>query len=72
MAYSLDFRQLAVEGLQARFSSTEGNEPKLVTGQAGQSTEVFRSTSELVTTMADPRYKSDPAYRTDIEKKLES
>lgn len=62
--------KMAVKGLHARFGSSEGNEPHLVTGQAGSSEGVFRSTSELVSAMADPRYKADPAYRADVEKKL--
>jgi hypothetical protein len=62
--------KMAVKGLHARFGSSEGNEPHLVTGQAGPSEGVFRSTSELVSAMADPRYKADPAYRADVEKKL--
>jgi hypothetical protein len=67
---NLEQAKLAVKGLHARFSSTEGSEPRLVTGQAGPSEGVFRSTSELVAAMGDPRYKSDPAYRADVENKL--
>jgi hypothetical protein len=62
--------KMAVKGLHARFSTSEGNEPSLLTGSAGDSGGVFRSTSELVEAMSNPKYKSDPAYRADIEKKL--
>jgi hypothetical protein len=67
---NLEQAKLAVKGLHARFSSTEGNEPSLVTGNPGDSGGVFRSTSELVEAMSNPKYKSDPAYRADVEKKL--
>jgi hypothetical protein len=56
----LEQAKLAVKGLQARFSTSEGNEPTLVTGQAGAAGGVLRSTSELVTAMSDPKYKTDP------------
>jgi hypothetical protein len=67
---NLEQAKMAVKGLQARFSSSEGNEPALLTGSAGPSDGVFRSTSELVEAMSNPKYKSDPAYRSDVEKKL--
>lgn len=62
--------KMAVKGLHARFNTSEGNEPALLTGSAGDAGGVFRSTSELVEAMSNPKYKSDPAYRADIEKKL--
>ena len=67
---NLEQAKMAVKGLQARFSSSEGNEPALLTGSAGLSEGVFRSTSELVEAMSNPKYRSDPAYRADVEKKL--
>jgi hypothetical protein len=67
---NLEQAKMAVKGLQARFSSSEGNEPALLTGSAGPSDGVFRSTSELVEAMSNPKYKTDPAYRADVEIKL--
>ena len=34
--------------------------------------EAFRSQAELVAAMDDPRYEKDPAYRQDVERKLEN
>jgi hypothetical protein len=31
---------------------------------------VYRSVAEVVAAMSDPRYKSDAAYRSDVERKL--
>lgn len=66
--------KLAVDGLRARQASVVGTTPKLLNGgtsSANQSQgDVFRSTKELTTAMADPRYQSDPAYREDVRAKL--
>jgi hypothetical protein len=64
--------QLAVSGLHARYSAAVGQEPKLVSGatQAAQGGDAFRSVSELTAAMRDPRYAKDPAYRSDVERKL--
>jgi|TARA_B100001964_G_C14115215_1_gene545762 hypothetical protein len=62
--------KLAVQGLHARYSKSEGSEPNLVTGDANVTQNVFRSTAEIVKAMQDPRYKVDKAYRNDVEQKL--
>lgn len=64
---------LAVNGLYARYSSVN-KAPKLVNGTPSVNSRagnVFRSTGELVTAMSDPRYKTDAAYRADVERRLE-
>lgn len=62
----------AVQALNYRFLNSEGFEGELLTGREPRSGgDVFRSTAELVRAMDDPRYDSDPAYRMDIEAKLE-
>lgn len=62
----------AVQALNYRFLNSEGFEGELLTGRESRSGgDVFRSTAELVRAMDDPRYDSDPAYRADIEAKLE-
>lgn len=62
----------AIQALNYRFMNTEGFEGELLTGRASRSGgDVFRSTAELVRAMDDPRYDNDPAYRADIEAKLE-
>lgn len=65
--------RLAVRGLKASFEAANGSEPYLRTGEAqgsGASSNVFRSTAELVRAMSDPKYSKDPAYRADVAAKL--
>lgn len=61
----------AVKGMYARFKSS-GKAPKLIAGGTGASsaTNPFRSVAEMTRAMADPRYKTDSAYRKDVEKRL--
>ena len=63
---------LAVRGLQSRYQS-QNKSPKLLGGApaTANNTQAYRSTAELVTAMSDPRYKTDPAYRRDVERRLE-
>lgn len=68
---NLEQAKLSVQGLMSRYTTSEGNEPRLVKGTAtGDAVSVFRSTAELTAAMKDPRYKSDPAYRQDVIEKL--
>ncbi len=63
--------KLALDGLKAKFTSSNGDEPKLLGGEnKGASSSVFRSTSELTEAMRDPRYAKDEAYRKDVEERL--
>jgi len=65
--------QMAVRGLQARFSQSNGSPSKLVQGDTiGPSGGTFRSVAELTSAMKDPRYHKDPAYRRDIENRLKN
>ena len=69
-----DAVNFAVKGLQARFQASN-SEPNLVMGDAtGNSGKgrAFRSNAELVEAMGDPRYKTDAAYREDVDKRLAS
>jgi hypothetical protein len=65
--------QFAVKGLYARYKAANGSNPRLLNGSQGKVTSgAFRSVAEVTRAMSDPRYKSDPAYRKDVERKLES
>jgi hypothetical protein len=65
--------QMAVRGLQARYSQTNGSPAKLVQGETiGPSGGVFRSIAEVTAAMKDPRYHKDPAYRRDVENRLKN
>lgn len=67
----MDQVRFAVAGLQSRYSSQTGVEPRLVGGRSSRTSEAkFESTAQLVEAMQDPRYKTDPAYRRKLEEKL--
>lgn len=67
---------LAVQGLRAKYESAFGrpvsSEPKLLQGVASPavSSPGYQSRAEIVRAMSDPRYKSDPAYRLEVERRL--
>tara|TARA_R110002050_G_scaffold84837_1_gene181072 strand:- start:1006 stop:1647 length:642 start_codon:yes stop_codon:yes gene_type:complete len=63
----------AVQSLANTYFDSVGDEGQLLTGRgAGESNAIFRSQSELVQAMSDPRYDNDPAYRSDVMAKLEN
>jgi hypothetical protein len=63
----------AVQALNNKYSDAVGSEGQLLTGRgSSESNAVFRSQSELVQAMNDPRYDNDPAYRSDVMTKLEN
>jgi hypothetical protein len=63
---------LAVNGLKARYVASEGAEParQVQGGISGNLGGTYRSMAELMTDMNSPSYKSDPAFRADVEKRL--
>lgn len=61
--------QFAVKGLQARFVSNS-REPSLKTMGGKAPPSAFKSVAEVVAAMSDPRYKVDPAYRSEVERKI--
>ncbi len=64
--------RLAVAGLKAEMEKAVGFDGEMATGRAPTTTvDVFRSQSEVVQAMSDPRYDRDPAYRNDVFEKLE-
>lgn len=61
----------AVQALNSKFTDSVGNDGQLLTGRNSvETTAVYRSQSELVAAMNDPRYDNDPAYRDDVTRKL--
>jgi hypothetical protein len=64
----------AVQALNGRYTDAVGKEGQLLTGRsaAPAADNSFRSQSELVAAMSDKRYDSDPAYRSDVMRKLEN
>ena len=64
--------RLAAAGLRAQYEAQNGFEGEMLTGRAPvQQADVFRSQSEVVAAMSDPRYDRDPAYRQDVFEKLD-
>ena len=64
----------AVKALVAQYKDTVGSDGQLLTGKsaANPAKNQFRSQQELVAAMNDPRYDTDPAYRSDVLEKLEN
>ena len=63
----------AVQALNNKYTDAVGSEGPLLTGRgSAESNAAFRSQSELVQAMSDPRYDNDPAYRADVMAKLEN
>ncbi len=61
----------AVQALNNKFTDAVGNDGQLLTGRgSAETTAAYRSQSELVAAMNDPRYDNDPAYRDDVMRKL--
>lgn len=61
----------AVQALNQRYKDAVGFEGQSISGKAvKQTVKGFRSQAELATAISDPRYRTDPAYRLDIEAKL--
>ena len=62
----------AVKSLAYAYQDAIGYDGNTVQGKPPtQSRDQFRSQAEVVEAMSDPRYDKDPAYRRDIQSKLE-
>ena len=61
----------ALQSLSYAYQENEGSEPQLLGGKiSANATDVFRSTSEVMQAMNDPRYLKDSAYTNDVQEKL--
>ena len=64
--------RFAVEALNGRYKGAVGYEAPLVTGKApSDGIKPYRSQAELSRDIANPRYSTDPAFRMDVEARLE-
>ena len=63
--------RFAVKALNAQMEDTIGRTPDLITGKTPSQGSKYRSMAEVVRDMGDTRYDTDPAYRADIQQKLE-
>lgn len=64
----LDATKMAVQGLKARMNNEA--EPNLVRGKPAASQEQFTSVAQVTAAMSDPRYSKDPAYRQEVQDKI--
>jgi hypothetical protein len=61
----------ALQSLYFAFQENSGYEPDLIGGKlSGNSSDVFRSSQEVMAAMNDPRYLQDSAYTQDVQDKL--
>lgn len=65
-------RLLAVNGLKARYEAAMGRDPKLLGGGNPNTggAQPFRSSAEVTAAMRDSRYRTDPAFRAELERRL--
>ena len=63
--------KLAVQGIYSQYNNAMGVEPSLYSGRASTSGPTpFRSTSEVVTAMSDPRWEKDVSYTENVKARL--
>jgi hypothetical protein len=61
----------ALQSLYYAYQDNTGYEPDLIGGKlSANSSDVFRSSQEVMAAMSDPRYLQDPAYTQDVQDKL--
>jgi hypothetical protein len=63
--------RFAVKALNAQYEDAVGRTPDLVTGRTATRGDKYRSMAEVVRDMESPQYDADPAYRADVQQKLE-
>lgn len=66
-------RKQAIVALQAQYAKAVGTNPALVVPAGGEGAAggvTYQSRAEVTADMRDPRYKSDPAFRALVERKL--
>ena len=68
---NIDQINLAIQGLNARYTDAVGQEGNLLQGKPAAAQSTYRSQQELIQAMNDPRYDRDPAYRQDVLDKLD-
>ena len=67
-----NMKALAVAGLNARYSATNGREPaaQLTGRSAAGGARGYSSQAEMMRDMRHPAYKHDPAYRAEVERRI--
>lgn len=60
----------AIRDLKSRYTEAVGNPPTLINGSERSTGTAYESTAQMKADMKDPRYKNDPAFRAEVERKL--
>jgi hypothetical protein len=65
--------QQAILGLRSRYEAAYGTtQSGLVNGDKSEAVRGYASESEMTRDMKDPKYRTDPAFRKQVEQKLEA
>lgn len=68
---TVDQARMAVRGMFSQFKSAGGKAPSLLQGATqGSGVKAFNSAAQVTEAMRDRRYKTDPAYRSEVEQRL--
>lgn len=70
---NIELAKFAVSALTAKYSAAVGSEGSLVEGNTTPTisgVKGYDSQAQIVAAMRDPRYKNDPAYIADVEKRM--
>ena len=68
-----DDTAFAIKSLNAQYLLANGSSPNLLQGSTGgSSAEAFTSLAQMSEAMKDPKYHTDPAFREEVTRKLES
>ena len=63
--------KFAIKALVGQMEEAEGRDSNIVTGKKPVAGEGYRSMAEVVRDMNKPEYETDPAYRADVQRKIE-
>jgi len=63
--------KFAIKALVGQMEDSEGRDSNIVTGKKPVAGEGYRSMAEVVRDMNKPEYETDPAYRADVQRKME-
>ena len=63
--------KFAIKALVSQMEETEGRDSNIVTGKKPVAGDAYRSMAEVVRDMNKPEYETDPAYRADVQRKIE-
>lgn len=65
--------KMLLRSMRAQYEATNGREPNLVGGEnvpQRRGVKPFTSLDQLTSAMGDPRYRTDPTYRAEVDKRV--